>query len=593
MKWAICSALAIVFAHEMAADPNLVPEEVKQSLTKACKAEKSPGASGASSNEPLSLDSLLAELFKIYRIELSGKEMSKPLKTSILNRLQDCREWADPLAECNVPASVATDKPVLVNHPTADLNTRKALLALIQRSATNAEFAAGRVEFQGTDSFTVSADNSKWHEAAITALYKGEANLSFRCNAAAEPRVAIVDGSDDKTPKDVMDAVDILVVGGASLVDGITFGTIQGEGGTTQGEGGSDDVARTSPFALLDISKPFTQELILTKDPGEFASSSPKAAEIGLSIEGAKTSSLGVDAALGYSLSRSDTIAKSVLCEEEKKAQAGGASQDSNKKPKPVFCKPGNKRAYTAYLAYTQKQTEEKLFDETLPRLANGDAQVVSREFAYGTFTAGLRADYEFIGYVDQETLRRNIGSKSSLSIEYLTDNFQEFEATKAAATWHPPAWFDIHRIGYRRNVDLAPVGDRISLKWDVNSVFDYINYIEPPLDFDSPIEDDRINVSDYARWGFDFKADTTFRLPFTLKDDSNQLVLGYKHKYRKPLDGSFTDAGLNVYSVSMKKFLGVLDSVTIEYEDGRHPDSLVDRDNWTIKASLKAKLSP
>ena len=177
--------------------------------------------------------------------------------------------------------------------------------------------------------------------------------------------------------------------------------------------------------------------------------------------------------------------------------------------------------------------------------------------------------------------------------MERLLDNFQEFEANKLTATWHPPGLFYADYFGYRRSWEPDWFDRRLAVNWDFNTVIDYIDYLGAPPNFRTPDQTDRRDVSDYARLGFEFDIKSSIAIPFTLEPKTNRFGVSYAHKYRRPFDGSDTDAGLNTYKISVDNFLDSIASISIEYEEGIDPDSLADRDNWSLKAQFKAAIEP
>ena len=545
-----------------AAESSIVPIEVDQALEKACDKETTPSPQDAAKkldDAALSQTRILAELAGIYKVTFSEAEMQRTVISNVLNRVQSCTDWATPLKRCARPEEVKPDTPILENHKAPDLQLRNALIRLVAFAESESSKSYGRILWSGTVKNTpASKDDDK-----LLAMRSGEASLSVVCTHNDRPPTAVT--TNNGGPTDVMDALDVLLVSGATAFDTFPpFGIPpEAPGGTTM-----------SPYELMQQfeRKPFEPRILIAKDPTQFFPKVGSPAEIGWSLEGANTTNLEIDAAIGASIRRDDRQLEKRICGDS-------------------LCLPGNRRAYTLYAGYSQEPTEETVFaDDDELKLEDGRRQRVTREFAYGTFTLGARVDYEYVGGVDPETLKRRIGSKTSFSVERLVDNFEEFEANKIAATWHPPSWFHIDRGGYRQEWQPDWFGQRASFKWDFNSVIDYIEYLGAPLDLDSPRQDDRQEISDYTRLGFDVSMESSMAFPFTLDKTANRLSLKYEHEYRRPLNGSDTDAGLNTYSVSIKNFLDTIASLSVQYEEGVHPDSLVDRNNWSVKAQFKTK---
>lgn len=338
--------------------------------------------------------------------------------------------------------------------------------------------------------------------------------------------------------------------------------------------------ARVASNSKDTKDKSFERNWILTKNAAEFAKRKPDGAEFGSEFDlgdGGDDASVTAEAAIGYRFKR-----------------------DFDRKGGDKFA-----FAITPHVSIRQAPTKIKVFpdEKDLTFNANGEPQPVSKEIAFATLFAGVRADLEFkskdwapqnlgeLAEIDndkREALAKSglapIDHKMSLTLGAFTDNYFDQQGSQIAVGWSPgsngfvPGYRRPTRLSFGRREGQSSVDGGLDLgdwlrsgyfEFDAELVVDHVEYGRSPRDFSKVNASVREVSPDATRYGVDAETSFQWKNIFSPSTDDARVEIGASYQLRRDFDDP--DDDLSNYSVHIK-FLDVLAEkydIGFEYSDG------------------------
>lgn|GEM_PF-3887142 len=329
-------------------------------------------------------------------------------------------------------------------------------------------------------------------------------------------------------------------------------------------------------------------QLRIADEPTEFvktASSDPAKIAITVNQE-TKREEFAIDAAIGYRLSNT-VDAKKEICE----------------KTPWLLC--NAQWSVSPFVAWQRTQSDERGADTDPER---------TRDVVFG----GVQLGFEKIAAVpDNERFadfRRPPDWRSSLAIEYITDGDFEADVQRYSFLTSPP-WPDfLPTYGYRGRLRLSELGlsenqiraramkDRGSItrcssrfvcsvwfEWDGNIAIDHIDVDTAPFNLSTEEDpDDRLDLIDGTRFGFDLSATIGARSPLAFTSDTPWIEFKTEFQKRETFRSDGRQVELLKSSLALTDTHDGSFSVGIGYERGEDLRLGNELEQWTIELGLK-----
>lgn len=508
----------------------------------------------------------------------------------------------NPICLPSVPSNYGYSDDVLFANDEPAKKIRKTLLSLFASADQKKAFNLKRIaKFNVTNKTKSLPANSTKSEKFISEnemikdYFAGSDALQFTCVGPAR-----VDPYDNMVDSVVLSAVDDAYVGFARVVDIVASTALPTY---ERSEVSARDEVENKRLQETGAKKEpkFTRDFKIVKNPEAFAQDDPDGFVLGTDIDAkGGTSGFTIDTALGMTFKAIDKAAK---C----KIPAG----DCALKGEPA----GSERQYSFYLAYAQAPSTEKVYDRSqfafpldpegeVPTSpldpGTGDFVVTKSPFADGVLRAGIRVDYDSKPWFTPPGKKekwwhpasgeRPLGSKSSFTLETLTDNQFDLQANRFEATWTPPTVALYNIKGFRHPVGIFGGKSGPEFQWTFNTNIDGTSYARTPRIRDVTNPMDRRDLPDFIRVGIDAQAGLTGRLPQEAFGRGAKWGLEYKLTHRESLAGKAADAFGDEVSLSLEDLWWTKGKFSLTYINEDNAITLNERELYKLGVEFKLR---